>query len=99
MNGYQYAMFRHRNNVDFYQDFIIGLIDSHKKLNVKTILDLVKDHHISSMHTTHKALTKCIDEGYLKAEKDMNDSRKKIITLTSKGKDYISDLQHTFKEW
>jgi len=50
------------------------------------------------MHTTHKALIKCINDGYLKAERDINDSRKKIITLTNKGKDYISDLQHIFKE-
>jgi DNA-binding MarR family transcriptional regulator len=98
MNGYQYAIFRDKNNIDQYQDFIIGLIDSHKKLNVKTILELVKEHNISSMHTTHRALTKCIDQGYLKAEKDINDYRRKIITLTSKGKNYINDLKLIFKE-
>lgn len=99
MNGYQYALFKDKNKVDQYQDFIIGLIHSYKELGVNAILKLLKDHHISSIHTTHKALIKCIDQGYLKAERDINDSRRKIITLTNKGKDYISDLQHIFKEW
>jgi DNA-binding MarR family transcriptional regulator len=97
MNGYQYVLFKQKHKVDQYQDFIIGLIHSYKELRVNAILRQVEEHHVSSMHTTHKALTKCIEQGYLKAERDMNDSRRKIITLTNKGKDYISDLQHIFK--
>ena len=98
MNGYKYALFKEKNKIDQYQDFIIGLIDSHKELNVKTIIKLLKDHNISSMHTTHNALLKCLKQGYLKAEKDKEDLRSKKITLTNEGKNYISDLQHIFKD-
>jgi DNA-binding MarR family transcriptional regulator len=97
MNGYYYTLHRQKYGLNQYQDFIIGAVHKHQAMNVTDIIGMAKEHKVSSLFTTHQALIKSIKQGYLESTASKDDSRYKSITLTTKGKNYITGLNNLFK--
>jgi predicted transcriptional regulator len=95
MNLYQTEPIRRRFKVSWSEEYILGYVDEQGSTNTKNILD--KANGVMSLATTHKYLTNLLDKGLLKQNRNPDDKRVTIITMTKRGVDFIKELSHDVK--
>lgn len=95
MNGYKLRQLRKSANIDEYEDFIIGLIDSEPKINVSYLL--LMSSSVASLATIHKALKACENKGYVKSVVSPSDRRNKNLSLTVKSRNYLNSMKSLFQ--
>lgn len=93
INGYTINKVQELYGINHYQCFLIGAI-SHfdEDITVSRLLDLAKHRNIGCLATIHKAITASIQDGFISSTPTYSDRRIKILELTPKAKQYLSDL-------
>jgi DNA-binding MarR family transcriptional regulator len=99
INGYTINNIREIYGVNEYQCFIIGVLATFdEEMTVTRVLDLAKHKRIACLATVHRAIMKSIESGLIKSIPTKTDKRTKVLTLTAKANNYLSDLNKGVKK-
>lgn len=100
MNGYVIHQIHKYYNLDHYEDFVIGLVDSSESnVDVTRLINIAKAENIASLATIHNALKRCLDKGFITLKSSEADRRKKILKLTQKSRKYLDELRNDFNTY
>ena len=92
MNGYQRQKLLDQHGLNYFEDFIIGLVYEERVINIMDIIQKCIDMGICSYATAHKNYKTASDKGYLSFVKGQ-DHREKRIVLSTKAVAYLEELK------
>ena len=89
MNIYLTQPVRKKHDINWHEEYILGLVNHAKTANVSNVLDI--SNEVMTQATAHKYLSQLIVKGYVIHVLN-RDKRVKTVTMTRKGDKVIKEL-------